>query len=156
MEDLKYDKFIDEIKAMINTKRDLIESREETKKSIKNGSDYFHKRKLNPVPSEMQAGADRMVQLISELEELDKKITDIDIIIVSKLEVYTSNFGIKFDTIEKLNDAGDFSKKETVYAGFPNLKDEDMITVMPDDIWFLKLIKEAYRPNNISFVHKNF
>ena len=63
-----------------------------------------------------------------------------------------SNFEAKFSMPTRMNDAGDIIKYEDIYA--VAIKQEDRREVNPDDIWFLKMIKDAFKATNVAFVEK--
>ena len=148
------DKFTEEMKEYLTAKRELISRREALKKSIKSGDAYFSARINNPNARELQAGANRMIEIIADLDKLDKAIVDLDLVMVTKLEAYLGNFIARVRMPERLNDAGDLIKHDEVYAVPFNSGDENLKEVTPDDIWFLKMIKEAYKATNITFIEK--
>lgn len=149
------DKFTEEMKEYVVAKRELISRREALKKSIKSGDAYFSARINNPNASELQAGTNRMLEIISDLDKLDKAISDLDLVMISKLEMYLSNFTMRVRMPERLNDAGDLIKHDSVYAVPFNSEDTNLKEITPDDIWFLKMIKEAYKATNITFEEKD-
>lgn len=148
------DKFTDEMKEYLTAKRELVSRRDALRKSIKSGDAYFSARINNPNARELQAGTNRMIEIISDLNKLDKAIVDLDIVMITKLEAYLGNFTARVRMPERLNDAGDLIKHKEVYAVPFNSGDENLKEVTPDDIWFLKMIKEAYKATNITFVEK--
>lgn len=151
-----YDKFIDEMKELIMKRRELQSKLEEIKKSIRGGANYFAVRQNKSVnqilSTELLKGAERMGEIIAELDSIQNEIFDLDTIIVSKLEVYMSNFEAKFSMPTRMNDAGDIIKYDDIYA--VAVKSEDRREVTPDDIWFLKMIKDAFKATNVGFVEK--
>lgn len=148
------DKFTDEMKEYITAKRELISRREALRKSIKSGDAYFSARINNPHAKELQAGANRMLEIISDLDNLDKAIVDLDLVMVAKLEAYLGNFIAKVKMPDRLNDAGDLVRHDEVYAVPFNSDADNIKEITPDDIWFLKMIKEAYKATNITFEEK--
>lgn len=148
------DKFTDEMKEYITAKRELISRRESLRKSIKSGDAYFSARINNPNARELQAGANRMLEIIADLDNLDKAIVDLDLVMITKLEAYLGNFIAKVKMPDRLNDAGDLVRHDEIYAVPFNSDCEDIKEITPDDIWFLKMIKEAYKATNITFEEK--
>ena len=151
-----YDKFIDEMKELIMKRRELQSKLEEIKKSIRGGANYFAVRQNKSVnqilSTELLKGAERMSEIIAELDSVQNEIFNLDTIIVSKLETYMGNFEAKFSMPTRMNDAGDIIKYDDVYA--VAVKSEDRREVTPDDIWFLKMIKDAFKATNVGFVEK--
>lgn len=146
------DKFVEDTKYLVSKKMEMIASRENIKASFINGEAFFS----NPSRSqqELQAGSKRMLEIIKELGELDRAIVDIDTVIVSNLEMYLGNFIAKAKMPDRLNDAGDLIKHNEIFAVPFNSDNPDLKEVTPDDIWFLKMIKEAYKATNITFIEK--
>ncbi len=149
------DKFTEEMKEYLTAKRELISRREALKKSIKSGDAYFSARINNPNARELQAGANRMIEIIADLDKLDKAIVDLDIVMITKLEAYLGNFTARVKMPDRLNDAGDLIRHDEIYAVPFNSGDENLKEITPDDIWFLKMIKEAYKATNITFEEKS-
>lgn len=151
--ELKVDGFVEEIKDIITQRRDLSKNRNETLESIKNGYFFFSKLKNEPNNSKLITGSSRMMELISELINNEKQISDLDTILVSKMELYLGNFSMTVSVPEKMSDAGDIMKQQNIKV--VSVKDDDMVEISPDDIWLLKMMKEALRVNNVSFEPKN-
>lgn len=149
------DKFTEEMKEYVTTKMELVSRRALLKKSITSGAAYFSERTNRPNAQELKVGAERMIEIISDLDKLDKSISDLDIVMVTKLESYLGNFTARVRMPERLSDAGDLIKHESVYVVPFASGDENIKEIMPDDVWFLKMIKEAYKATNITFVEKS-
>ena len=149
-------RFADDIKLEVSKKDDLLSKKKTITDSIKKGEQFFLKEEsLNP-PSDkrMSEGARRMIVLLMEQEDIDRQLMDIDIIIISKLEMYLGDFIGKMVLPEKLNDAGDMIPRSEIFlvpfkTGNPEIKE-----VTPDDIWFLKLAKQAFSANNVEILQK--
>ena len=94
-------------------------------------------------------------QIIADLDKLDKAIVDLDLVMITKLEAYLGNFTARVKMPDRLNDAGDLIRHDEVYAVPFNSGDENLKEITPDDIWFLKMIKEAYKATNITFEEKS-
>lgn len=148
------DRFVCEIKELVDAKRDLIAERDSIRESMNNGASYFYKRIDRPDAKELENGAKRVVELMDRLKDIETKITDLDIIIVSKLEMYLGNFIARARMPERLSDAGDLIRHESMYAVPFKSGDDNLIEVTPDDIWFLKMIKAAFKATNITFEEK--
>lgn len=148
------DKFTEEMKEYIIAKKELISRREILKKSIRSGDAYFSARINNPNASELQAGTNRMLEIIKDLDNLDKSISDLDVVMVAKLESYLGNFTMRVKMPERLNDAGDLIKHDEIYAVPFSSGDSNIKEITPNDIWFLKMIKEAYKATNVTFEEK--
>lgn len=151
-----YDKFIDELKELV-LKRSSLQARiKELNVSVRNGQSYFAVRRDKAITSstaeELLKGTERMLEITNEIIDLEHQIFDLDTIIVSKLEIYMSNFEGKFSMPSRMNDAGDIISYDNVYA--TAIKSEDRREVTPDDIWFLKMIKDAFKATNVSFIEK--
>lgn len=154
MDNLMVDKFANNLKELVKVKRELMAKRAAITESIRGGEAYFSKRLTGAPSKELDSGAKRMCQLISEYDKITKEIDDIDLILISSVETYTGNFVVKIKTSHKMNDAGDVCEAADIMLT-PFILDTDMIQVTPEDIWFLKMVKEAYKPSNVSFVKKD-
>lgn len=145
------DKFAMEIQNLIAEKNELILEQNSIISSINAGADYF--KKNNNSGNNLLRGSERMVELVTKLKDVNSKIRDIDLIIVSKLEAYMSNVVGKLEFKDNQNIAGDYTKRKVVYA-VPFISEEDKVQISPDDLYFLKMIKEALNPTNVSFEEK--
>lgn len=149
--EIKVSKFTEDLKELILERKKLVDSRQNIEKSIRGGRDYFEKLKTAPDIQKSVSGAVRMIEVIEELDQLNNKIFDIDTVIVSTLEMNMGNFTAKIHVPERLSQAGDVNKGETVHVVPYKLDDVEYVQISPEDIWFLKMIKQAIRPTNISF-----
>ena len=95
-----------------------------------------------------------MLEIITDLSAIDKEMFDLDTILVSKLEMYLGNFIARVDIPERLNQAGDISKCNNAYVVPFKSDDENLVQISPEDIWFLKMIKEAVKATNVTFEPK--
>jgi len=145
------DKFTFEIKDLIEKKRKLIAERDKIRGNFKAAEAYFTKIGSK---QEIQLGAERMLELSKKFLEIDNEISDIDIVIASNLEIYLGNFTARVKMPDRLNDAGDLIRHDCVYAVPFKSGDENLKEVVPDDIWFLKLIKTAFKATNVTFIEK--
>ena len=96
-----------------------------------------------------------MIEIIADLDKLDRAIVDLDIVMITKLEAYLGNFTARVKMPDRLNDAGDLIRHDEIYAVPFNSGDENLKEITPDDIWFLKMIREAYKATNITFEEKS-
>ena len=148
------DKFTDEIKELIIKRNTVLQEREELKKRLKAGEAFFNKRIDLPNADELRLGVQNVLQILNKVEDIDNQIKDIDTVMVSKLEMYLGNFTARARMPERLNDAGDLIKYDEIYLVPFNSDDENLKEVTPDDIWFLKMVKQAYKATNVAFVEK--
>ncbi|MCX8074138.1 MAG: hypothetical protein N2749_00940 [Clostridia bacterium] len=149
-------RFVDDIKEEIEKKNKLIARKQEILERMKKGEQFFLREEaMNPPDKDkMSKGAKIVTELMAEQESIDRQLIDIDIIIVSKLEMYLGDFIAKAIVAEKLNSAGDVIPKTEIFlvpfkTGNPEIRE-----VTPEDIWFLKLIKQALSVNNIEIMQK--
>lgn len=151
---LYVDKCCEELKHLYNLKQEMMLKKTSLDQSIKGGRDYFGTRLDSGSAKDLRKGAERMCSLIDEYSQVMKDIQDIDLIIISKLEAYTGNFIPAIKTSRKVNDAGDLINPEIAWiVPFTN-KNSSVTQISPDDIWFLKMVKEAYKPANIKICLK--
>lgn len=148
------DKFVFEIKDLIIKRNAVLNERHELERRIKAGEAYFSKRIDSPNPKELENGIKNVLSIITQLRKKDNEIKDIDTVIVSELEAYLGNFIGKVRMPERLNEAGDLVKYNEVYAVPFNSDNPDLKEVTPNDIWFLKMIKEAFKATNVGFIEK--
>lgn len=149
-------KFIDDIKEEIEKKNKLIARKQEIIKRMKKGEQFFlREESMNPVDKEkMSKGAKIVIDLMAEQESIDRQLLDIDIIIVSKLEMYLGDFIARATVPEKLNSAGDVVPKSDIFLVPFKTDNPEIKEVTPEDIWFLKLVKQALSVNNIEILSK--
>lgn len=149
------DKFVNEIKGMINERNELIYERDEIKKRLVAGEAYFSKRINTPNSGELITGTKLILDILKDLQEKENKIKDIDVMITVKLEAYLGNFIGRVKMPERLTDAGDLIKYDNVYAVPFKSDDDNLIQITPDDVWFLKMIKQAFKATNVTLLEKN-
>jgi hypothetical protein len=149
-------KFVDDIKEQTNKKNGLIVKKNEILERVKKGEQFFlREESMNPPSNQkMSEGSKTMIGLITELQEIDKQLIDLDIIIISKLEMYLGDFIGRAVIPERLNTAGDVIPKSEIFLVPFKTDNPEIREVTPDDIWFLKLVKQALSVNNIEILQK--
>lgn len=146
----------EELKGEVEKQMVLCDKRREVMVSLKKGKEFFTGMQSGSIDIKLASqAASRMAEIVSELEYIDKQINDINIIIIAKLESYIGDFVAKFMIPERINDAGDVIPKTIAYGVPFKMPSSDLIEVTPDDIWFLKLIKQALGTNNIELLDKS-
>lgn len=149
-------KFVQELKQEMDKKNALLVEREDITKAIRKGKEWFlREEKAQASAKDMVAGAVRMAELIDQLTALDLRIKDVDIIVAAKLEAFLGDFVAKVGMPERISDAGDVVGNRAVFATPIKLEDSEYVEVTPNDIWFLKLIKQALGANNIEIIRKD-
>lgn len=148
------DAFTEELKELIFKREELVKDKKSINERLAKGREFF-KKEDSKNNKDLEKGVAQVLSLLEDLEKIENKIFDIDTIIVSKHEIYISNFIAKFKMPSRLSEAGDLIKHEEVYAVPNDIPESDRLAVTPDDIWFLKMIKSAYKANNIEFIKKS-
>lgn len=149
-------KFVDDIKEEIEKKNNLLTRKQQILERMKKGEQFFlREESMNPINNEkLSRGVATVLELMREQENIDKQLLDIDIIIVSKLEMYLGDFVAKATIPEKLNSAGDVVPKTDIFLVPFKTDNPEIKEVTPEDIWFLKLVKQALSVNNIEILQK--
>lgn len=139
---------IDKLNILLSQKNNILNA-------IKKGKDFFQRMESGLEDSRLAPqAAGRMIEYLTELDGIDKQILDINIMVIAKLESFLGDFVAKVNLPERINDAGDVIHKTSVYAVPFRLDDVEYAEVTPDDIWFLKLVKQALGTNNIEILKK--
>jgi hypothetical protein len=148
------DRFIKDIKQRMDEKNDLLQERKSIMDRIKNGKEFIIKVDYSANRGQLSQASTLIVQLINELEAIDTRIIDIDIIIIAELEAFCSDFVAKVSIKNKINQAGDVIDRQEVCFVPYNSDNPQYIEVTPDDLWFLKLLKVAVGVNNVEIISK--
>lgn len=143
-----------DIKEQIDKKNKLISRRKEVMESVKKGYHFFITKEDTGDKNALSKGTKRMIELVSELEDIDKQLIDLDIIIVTKIEAEFGDFVARGYIPEKLNEAGDMIPNTNIMLSPFKTDDPCMIEVTPDDLWFIKLAKQALNVSGIEFLRK--
>lgn len=147
------DKFVNELKEIVNKKNELIAQKKELRASLKRGEQYFSSLVRNPNAKALNDGAVRALEIMTEYQKIEDELKDLDIILIAKVEAYTMDIIAKCSIPEHLNDAGDLIKNTEIFL-VPFKTNEDLVEITPDDIWFLKLAKQALKATNVEFIKK--
>ena len=144
-------KLVEELKKSIMERRELKIELESVNERMRNGISFFRSQLRDGDNSKLKQGTQIMVELSEKVLNLQKAIDDLDVYIVTRMEVFTYAIRGMVTLGEDINDAGDIrQRKELEVALFKEFETQEVIT--PDDIWFLKMIKEALRPSNIEIM----
>lgn len=147
------DKFVNELKEIVSKKNELISKKKELQVSLKRGEQYFSSLVRNPNAKALNDGAVRALEIMTEYQKIEDELKDLDIIAIAKIEAYTMDIIAKCNIPEHLNDAGDLISTSEVFL-VPFKTDSDLVEIAPDDIWFLKLAKQALKATNVEFIKK--
>jgi len=145
--------FVQDIKNEISKKMKLQDRRVKIISSIKNGEAYFLRDDLTK--EDEAKGVQQVLRYLNELDEIDNSINDIDVIIAVKLESFLGDSVIKATAPERTNDAGDIIERNDVALTPFKSSDASYIELVPDDIWFLKIVKKALAVKNVEIISKD-
>ena len=151
---MKVNLFVNSVKERISNKNILIQDRNQILERVKKGKEYILKIQNTEDKVKLNEAVSLMTKLLNELVDVENKILDIDIILVTELEAFLSDFVARVSVKNKMNQAGDIIDKRDVY--FVAQKDDDShyVEISPEDLWYLKLIKQAIGINNIEIISK--
>lgn len=152
---MKVDKFVSHIKELIGQRNILIDKKKELTARIRNGRDFFTQATAKQISSSDMAQATKLIlDYTSQLIDVDDKILETDIIMTTALEGYLSDFVVRMRASQKNNDAGDnIDLKEFVFAPYKN--NDNMIEITPEELWFLKIFKQAVGIRNVEVISKD-
>lgn len=139
---------LQDIKKLVIYKIQLIQKKDEWRTIVANGKDFFYKHAYEENSKLFGAGAQRMLEVISEIEKIDTEIKGIDTLIITHLEMAINDVNFKFTIPQHPNDAGDIIPSTDVILGQENT------ALNVDDLWTIILLKEMFDVNNVEIIKR--
>lgn len=132
--------------TLIDERGKLIQKRSKLNSQLNQGLNFFCASQQYS-RSELERAAVRMAKIVRSIVATDKEIFDLDIAVGTKFEALLSDCEVKVTMSEKKNDMGEISKENGfIFDLFP---DDEKITVTPEDLWIIKILKPALKYCNI-------
>lgn len=152
---MKMDNFIMDIRNLLSNKNSYSDQKKDLLNRIRKGRDFFLKATESQVSAKDMLNATKLIlDLSSELNDLEDKLVDIDIVIETTLEAYLTDFIMKFRASQKTNDAGD-NIDITEFTFAPYKDNPNYTEITPDELWFMKIIKQAIGIRNVEVIPKD-
>lgn len=146
---------IEEVKNLLIERKILQDKRDEYSRRVNKADDFF-KQALATKPvdfNRFSEGVSLLQQILAELMEVDKKLWDIDSIIISYLEINSIDAILHVTAPDKVNDAGDMITNQSFHVA-PKHGATDFVEITPDDLFVLRLIKATFGANNVEIIDK--
>ena len=144
---------LEDIKSLMNNERSkLLSRRSHLYKRLKSGNEFFQSNKQY-TKAELAKASELMVSIQKELIGVEKEIFDLDVIIATKLETLLTNCEIHVTATAKKNDMGEMTGKSDFIIDF--FDEGDKVTITPEDLWILKIVKPALKYCNVEINDRN-
>jgi hypothetical protein len=129
-----------------------MQRRDELRTVVANGKDYFYKNAASGNGRALGDGAERMLEVIGELESVDNELKGIDTLIIAGLEMEINQVDFHFTIPQHPNDAGDIIP--SIETKLSNEENSDGNVLDIDDLWTIILLKEMFDVNNVEMLHR--
>ena len=149
-------KFVETMKEFLKEKDKLIKKQKAISEKFPNAKKFFEG--IERMGAEAQArdvkkGIDELLKLIDMWTETENEIRDIDIIMISILEMYLGDFVIYLETQDAVDDSGKRRAGEKIFT-VPVKNSDEVLQITPEDIYTLKLVKAALSPSSVRVIRK--
>lgn len=134
----------------------LVRNRQSIVTRLQSGCDFFDQVTPRSNPNDVKTATKMMREYFIELQELDRRIFELDTIIGSRLEAEFLDSVIRIRAPKTSNDAGD-AIGPTNFTFMPEgYTEDDYATIDEKDLWFLKIIKTAFslKNQNVEIIKK--
>ena len=144
-------KFVEDVKELMSTKRDaLISEKLALEKRFQKGCEFFLSTKQRS-KQEMENASKSMKEIIQNMQRVERDLYDLDVIIGTKLESFLSDTEIRVQTARAVDETGDKNIPQNPLIYFD---DSEKVTITPEDLWALKILKPALHYKNIHIKKK--
>lgn len=146
------------LKKLLIKKMELMEERTKVENVIIKGREFFYKyssRVIDESTSKMLSeGTNRIISLVSKIEDIDRQIKDIDVVIISTLEMLVNNVNFKFSIPEHCNSMGDIIERSDIILTPGTQRYEELCNIIdPIDLWSIMLLKEMFQVENVEIIN---
>jgi len=142
------------LKNKVIDRNKLVSERKAVLVRINAGFTFFSQITIRTPQNDIREAHKMMNGYQTQLNELDSKIFALDTIICSRLEAEFLDSIIKVRTKRTQNDAGDTIKSAEFFFMPDDYSAEDYITINEDELWFLKIMKQAFTLQTIDIIGK--
>lgn len=149
-------KFVETTKKYFEEKQRLVVKRNVIAERFNQAKRFFEAISRQGAEAEARdvgEGIKQLLSLLDALNEVEREIKDLDIIIISNLEMFLGNYVIYLETANTVDDVGNKRDGQKMFA-VPTLSDDEILQITPDDIYTLKLLKQALSVSSIRVVRK--
>lgn len=142
---------VEEIKHLMADRRgELIQEKSSLMKRWESGINFFLSTK-DRSRYDIEKASQTMRSISVRLDEITKEIYDLDVIIGTKLEDLFSDFEIRISIPQRTDESGSKHESRNVLVGY---SDEEKVTITPEDLWSLKILKQALNYRNIEVLKR--
>lgn len=142
---------LETLKKLVLRKIELMQQRDSLRSVVANGKEFFYKYARTGDGKLLGDGAQRMIEVIQEIEKVESEIKNADTLILVTLEMELGEIGFKFTVPQHPNGAGDVIPSTDVFLS--NVEEPAEKNVLnTEDLWTIILLKEMFDVNNIEVV----
>jgi hypothetical protein len=140
------------IKKLFIRKIELLQRRDELRTTVAKGKEFFYKYAKSGDGRILGDGAQRMIEVITEIENIDSEIKGIDVLIITSLEMEVNQVDFHFNIPQHPNDTGDIIQSIKSRLTSEDIPEDSVLNV--DDLWTVILLKEMFDVNNVEIIPK--
>lgn len=149
-------KFVETTKRHFEEKQKLVAKRNAISDRFNQARRFFES--ISRQGAEAQArdvneGIKQLLSLIDTLNQVEKEIKDIDVVLIANLEMFLGNYVMYLETADAVDDQGKERKGQKIFM-VPTLSDDEVMQITPDDIYTLKVLKQALSVSSVRVIRK--
>jgi hypothetical protein len=129
-----------------------MQQRDELRTSVANGKDFFYKYAKSGDGKLLGDGAQRMLEIIQRIADIESEIKRMDTLIISNLEMEINQVNFKFVIPQHPNDAGDIIQSTEYFVTNEDTSRENSLDI--NDLWTIILLKEMFDVKNVELIPK--
>lgn len=149
-------KFVETTKRYFEEKQKLATKRAIITERFNQAKRFFESISRQGAEAQARDVSEGIKQLLSLLEALNKveqEIKDIDVVIISNLELFLGDYVVYLETAGAVDDLGRKREGQKMFM-VPTLSDDEVTQITPEDIYTLKVLKQALSVSSIRAVRK--
>ena len=148
--------FVETTKKLFEEKQKLVTKRNVMAERFNQAKKFFES--ISRQGAEAQArdvgeGIKQLLSLIDAINKVEKEIKDLDVVLISNLEMFLGNYVIYLETASTVDDLGRKRDGQKIFM-VPTLTDDEVCQITPEDIYTMKVLKQALSVSSIRVVRK--
>lgn len=149
-------RFVETTKKHFEEKQKLVTKRNVMAERFNQAKKFFES--ISRQGAEAQArdvgeGIKQLLILIDAINKVEKEIKDLDVVLISNLEMFLGNYVIYLETANTVDDLGRERKGQKIFT-VPTLSDDEVMQITPEDIYTMKVLKQALSVSSIRVIRK--
>lgn len=149
-------RFVETTKKHFEEKQKLVTKRNVMAERFNQAKKFFEsiaRQGAEAQARDVGEGIKQLLSLIDAINKVEKEIKDLDVVLISNLEMFLGNYVVYLETANTVDDLGRKREGQKIFM-VPTLSDDEVCQITPEDIYTMKVLKQALSVSSIRVIRK--